>query len=269
MIATVVTGSFVMASVGAFYLLVNRHETCARTFVGTGVIAGVIASLLLLFPTGDRQGRNVAGYQPVTLAAMEGLFHTESGAPLALVGQPDTDKLKLDNPLIVPRMLSFLTYRRWTAEIKGLDEFPRENWPDNIPLLYYSYHIMVGLGTIFIAVMLLAGFLLWRGVLYRSPAMLWTLMLAFPFPFIATTAGWITAELGRQPWLVYGILRTADGTSTSVSSGSGLFTLIGFMGMYTVLSILFLFLVYRELEHGPEPEVGQASWPVMETELRG
>jgi cytochrome d ubiquinol oxidase subunit I len=256
MIAAVVTGSFVMASVGAFYLLEKRQETCARIFVRTGVIAGVIACLLLLFPTGDQQGRNIAAYQPVTLAAMEGLFHTARGAPLVLVGQPDTDKLKLDNPLVVPRMLSFLTYRRWTAEVKGLDEFPRLDWPDNIPLLYYSYHIMVGLGTIFIAVMLFAGFLLWRGVLYRSPAMLWTLILALPFPFIATTAGWTTAELGRQPWLVYGILRTADGTSASVSSGSGLFTLIGFMGMYTILSILFLFLVYRELDQGPEPDSG-------------
>jgi cytochrome d ubiquinol oxidase subunit I len=253
MTAAVVTGSFVMASVGAFYLLHKRYETCARIFCRTGVIAGVIACLVLLFPTGDQQGRNIAAYQPVTLAAMEGLFHTQRGAPLVLVGQPDTDKMKLDNPLVVPRMLSFLTYRRWTAELKGLDEFPPENRPDNIPLLYYSYHIMVGLGTIFIAVMLLAGFLLWRGALYRSRAMLWTLMLALPFPFIATTAGWITAELGRQPWLVYGILRTADGTSASVSSGSGLFTLIGFMGMYTLLSILFLFLVYRELDHGPEP----------------
>lgn len=253
MIAAVVTGSFVMASVGAFYLLEKRHEICARVFVRTGVIAGTIACLLLLFPTGDQQGRNIAFYQPTTLAAMEGLFHTERGAPLVLVGQPDTDKLKLDNPLIVPRMLSFLTYRRWTAEVKGLDEFPRENWPDNIPLLYYSYHIMVGLGTIFIAVMLLAAFLLWRGVLYQSRPMLWILILALPFPYIATTAGWMTAEVGRQPWLVYGILRTADGTSASVSSGSGLFTLIGFMGMYTILSILFLFLVYRELEHGPEP----------------
>jgi cytochrome d ubiquinol oxidase subunit I len=257
MVAAVVTGSFVMASVGAFYLLDKRHETVARIFVRTGVMAGMIACLLLLFPTGDQQGRNIAVYQPVTLAAMEGLFHTERGAPLAVVGQPDTDKLKLDNPLVVPKMLSFLTYRRWTAEVKGLDEFPRDNWPDNIPLLYYSYHIMVGLGTIFIAVMLLAGFLLLRGALYRSPAMLWTLILALPFPFIATTAGWITAELGRQPWLVYGILRTADGTSASVSSGSGLFTLIGFMGMYTILSILFLFLVYRELEHGPEPEAAK------------
>jgi cytochrome bd ubiquinol oxidase subunit I len=256
MIAAVVTGSFVMASVGAFYLLGKRHETCARIFVRTGVIAGVIACLLLLFPTGDQQGRNIAAYQPVTLAAMEGLFHTARGAPLVVVGQPDTDKLMLDNPLVVPKMLSFLTYRRWTAEVKGLDQFPRDSWPDNIPLLYYSYHIMVGLGTIFIAVMLLAGLLLWRGALYRSPAMLWILILSLPFPFIATTAGWITAEPGRQPWLVYGILRTADGTSASVSAGSGLFTLIGFMGMYTILSILFLFLVYRELEHGPEPDGG-------------
>jgi cytochrome d ubiquinol oxidase subunit I len=108
--------------------------------------------------------------------------------------------------------------------------------------------------------MLLAAFLLWRGVLYQSRPMLWTLILALPFPYIATTAGWMTAELGRQPWLVYGILRTADGTSASVSSGSGLFTLIGFMGMYTILSILFLFLVYRELEHGPEPEGGEGDF---------
>jgi cytochrome d ubiquinol oxidase subunit I len=257
MIAAVVTGSFVMASVGAFYLLVERHETCARVFVRTGVTAGVVACLLLLFPTGDQQGRNIAVYQPTTLAAMEGLFHTQSGAPIVLLGQPDIDKLKLDNPLTVPRVLSFLTYRRWEAQVKGLDEFPHENWPDNIPLLYYSYHIMVGLGTIFIGVMLLAAFLLWRGALYQSRPMLWTLILALPFPYIATTAGWMTAELGRQPWLVYGILRTADGTSASVSSGSGLFTLIGFMGMYTILSILFLFLVYRELEHGPEPEGGE------------
>jgi cytochrome bd ubiquinol oxidase subunit I len=256
MIAAVVTGSFVMASVGSFYLLGKRHEPYGRTFLRTGVIAGVIASILMLFPTGDQQGRNVAAYQPVALAAMEGLFHSERGAPIVLVGQPDIEKLRMDNPLMVPGMLSFLTYRRWTAEVKGLDQFPIENWPDNIPLLYYSYHIMVGLGTIFIAVMLAAGFVLWRGALYRSRAMLWTLMLALPFPFIATTAGWVTAELGRQPWLVFGILRTADGTSARVSASTGLFTLIGFMGMYTILSILFLFLVYRELDHGPEPAAG-------------
>ena len=111
--------------------------------------------------------------------------------------------------LTVPNALSFLTYQRWHAEVRGLDSFPRDRWPDNIPLLYYSYHIMVGLGTIFTGVMALAAFALWRGALYHSRGLLWLLMLMLPFPYIATTAGWITAEVGRQPWLIYGIMRTA------------------------------------------------------------
>jgi len=252
MIGAVVTASFVMASVGAFYLLARRHEAFGRTFVRTGTIAGVVSCCLMLFPTGDGQGKNIAFHQPVTLAAMEGLFHTEQGAPLAILGQPDMGQQRLDNPLTVPNALSFLTYQRWKAEVRGLADFPKELWPDNIPLLYYSYHIMVGLGTLFIAVMLTAAFLLWRGALYGSRPMLWTLMLALPFPYIATTAGWITAEVGRQPWLIYGILRTPDGTSARVAEGNALFSLIGFMGLYGLLAILFLFLVRREIEHGPE-----------------
>jgi cytochrome bd ubiquinol oxidase subunit I len=252
MTGSVVTASFVMASIGAFYLLVRSHEAQGRTFLRTGVIAGVISCCLMLFPTGDQQGKNIAYLQPPTLAAMEGLFQTQAGAPLVILGQPDMEKQRLDNPLVVPNALSFLTYQRWKAEVKGLAEFSRDWWPDNIPLLYYSYHIMVGLGTILIAVMLVAVFLLWRGRLYGARPMLWVLMLALPFPYIATTAGWMTAELGRQPWLIYGVFRTMDGTSARVSPGSGLFTLIGFMGMYGLLAILFLFLVHREIEHGPE-----------------
>jgi hypothetical protein len=95
----------------------------------------------------------IAKYQPATLAAMEGLFHTESGAPIVLIGQPNMEEQKLDNPVYVPNALSFVTYKRWGATVRGLNEFPRERWPDNIPLLYFSYHIMVGLGTIFIAIM--------------------------------------------------------------------------------------------------------------------
>jgi cytochrome bd ubiquinol oxidase subunit I len=252
MTGSVVTASFVMASIGAFYLLVRSHEAQGRTFLRTGVIAGVISCCLMLFPTGDQQGKNIAYLQPPTLAAMEGLFQTQAGAPLVILGQPDMEKQRLDNPLVIPNALSFLTYQRWKAEVKGLTEFSRDWWPDNIPLLYYSYHIMVGLGTILIAVMLVAVFLLWRGRLYGARPMLWVLMLALPFPYIATTAGWMTAELGRQPWLIYGVFRTMDGTSARVSPGSGLFTLIGFMGMYGLLAILFLFLVHREIEHGPE-----------------
>jgi cytochrome d ubiquinol oxidase subunit I len=252
MIGAVVTGSFVMAAVGAFYLLVKRDEPYGRTFVRIGVSAGIAATALMLFPTGDQQGKNIAFSQPATLASMEGLFRSEAGAPLALIGQPDMENRRLDNPLQVPRALSFLTYQRWKAEVKGLDAFPQDRWPDNIPLVYFSYHIMVGLGTIFIAVMALAALDLWRGRLFTRRKLLWLLMLSAPFPYIANTAGWITAEAGRQPWLIYGLMRTPAGVSPHVSAGNALFTLIGFMGMYAVLAILFLLLVYQEIERGPE-----------------
>jgi cytochrome bd ubiquinol oxidase subunit I len=255
----VVTGSFFMAAVGAFYVLRSDQHDYGRLFLRLGISAAFAASIWQLFPTGDRQGQLLAKHQPVTLAAMEGLFKSESGAPLALVGQPNTDLERLDNPLFIPRALSFLTHRRWEAEVKGLDAFPREEWPDNIPLLYYSYHIMVGLGTIFIAITSLAMFQMWRKRLEVSRALLWVIMLAFPFPFIANTAGWTTAELGRQPWLVFRLLRTADGASMNVSSGNTLFSLIGFTGMYTVLSILFVLLIWRDIHHGPEHKTDSAN----------
>jgi len=252
MLGAVQTGCFVMAAVGAFYLLTQRHERYAKTFVKGGVLVGVVAAILQLSPTGDEQGKLIAQHQPVTLAAMEGLFETQEGAPLVIIGQPDVQKRRLDNPIQIPSMLSFLTYRRWTAKVRGLDAFPQDLWPDTIALLYYSYHVMVGLGTIFIAVMALAAFLLWRKKLYESEVMLWALMLCVPLPYIANTAGWMTAELGRQPWLIYGLMRTAQGVSPKVGAGNAWFTLIGFMGLYTVLGILWLFLVYREIEDGPE-----------------
>jgi cytochrome d ubiquinol oxidase subunit I len=256
MSGAVITGAFVMASVGAFYLLWGKFEAYGRIFVRVGVVAALISSVLQIFPTGDGQGRMVALNQPVTLAAMEGLFQTTPGAPIVLIGQPNVDKHKIDNPVEVPNALSFLTYRRWEAEVKGLDAFPQDEWPTSIELLYFSYHIMVGLGTLFIAIAVVAAFLMWRGKLFSGRWMLWILLLALPFPYVANTAGWMTAELGRQPWLVYSLMRTADGYSKTVSAGNGIFTLLGFMGMYMVLGILFLFLVRREIERGPEADVG-------------
>jgi cytochrome d ubiquinol oxidase subunit I len=150
--------------------------------------------------------------------------------------------------------------------VRGLDDFPRQDWPDNLPLLYYSYHIMVGLGTIFIAVMVVAAFLLFRDRLFQTKWMLWILLLSAPLPYIANTAGWMTAELGRQPWLVYGLMRTADGYSKTVSAGNGMFTLLGFMGLYTVLGILFLLLMRRELETGPVGEIEPIALHAAEAE---
>ena len=256
MMGATATGGFAVAATGAFYLLGKRHEEHGRIFVANGIGVALFASLFLM-ATGDGQGRNIAVYQPVTLAAQEGLFATAQGAPLAILGQPDTNTLRLDNPLLIPRVLSFLTYRHWASEVKGLNEYSRNVWPDNIPLLFYSFHIMVGLGTIFVAITVICAVWLIRGRLYDSKPLLWILMLALPFPYIANTAGWMTAELGRQPWTIYGIMRTADSASAAVSAGNALFTLIGFMGVYTVLGMLWLFLIYRVIERGPEVQTAE------------
>ncbi|MGH9711807.1 MAG: cytochrome ubiquinol oxidase subunit I [Candidatus Acidiferrales bacterium] len=253
MLGAVQTGCFTMAAVGAYYLLSDSHVDFGKLFLRVAVAVGLIASLLQLFPTGDGQGKMIARYQPVTLAAMEGLFTTEKGAPIAILGQPDVPNQRLDNPMQIPGALSFLTYKSWAAKVEGLDHFPVSSWPDNIALLYFSYHIMVGLGTVFIAIFALAAWKLFRSTLFSSKTLLWTLMLALPFPFIANTAGWITAEVGRQPWIIFGLMRTRDGVSPLVSAGNAWFTLLGFLGLYTILGILFLFLVYREIEHGPTP----------------
>ncbi|HET9157471.1 MAG TPA: cytochrome ubiquinol oxidase subunit I [Myxococcaceae bacterium] len=251
MTASVVTASFVVAAVGAFWSLSGRHAQHASLALRTGVVAGLVASCLMVFPTGDRHGKLLAEKQPATLAAMEGLFQSQAGAELAILGQPNVQQRKLENPVVVPGMLSFLVYGSFGSTVTGLDRIPHDQWPDNIELLYYSYHVMAGLGTLFIALMALSAFQLWRGRLEKTRPLLWALMLAMPFPYIATTAGWMTAELGRQPWLVYGLMRTADGTSPRVSAGNTLFTLIGFSGLYLVMGILFLYLVGRDIAHGP------------------
>jgi cytochrome bd ubiquinol oxidase subunit I len=252
MSGAVITGSFVMSAVGAFYVLENRFAESGKLFLKVGVVAGLISCITQIFPTGDMHGRYVAKHQPAAMAAMEGLFSTERGAAIVLMGQPNEETGTIDNPLAVNKVLSFLIYGTTEAEVTGLDKFPREQWPEPLPLLFYAYHIMAGLGTYFVALMVVAAFLLWRGKLFTTRWVLWPLMLSFPLPYIANTAGWMTAEIGRQPWVVYGLIRTSEGYSKYVSAGNGLFTLLGFMGMYTVLSILFILLIYRIIEKGPE-----------------
>jgi cytochrome d ubiquinol oxidase subunit I len=252
MTGAVVTGSFVMSAVGAFYLLEGRRARYAHIFLKVGVIAGVISSIAIIFPTGDMAGKYVAREQPAAIAAMEGLFHSEAGAGMVLMGQPNEETGEIDNPIVVNDMLSFLIYGTTKAEVKGLDQIPHDQWPTALPLLFYAYHIMAGLGTWFVLLMLVCAFLLWRGRLYTARWVLWALLLSFPLPYIANTAGWMTAELGRQPWLIYGLMRTSEGYSNTVSASNGLFTLLGFMGLYMLLGILFTVLIYREISAGPE-----------------
>ncbi|HCE53885.1 MAG TPA: cytochrome ubiquinol oxidase subunit I [Lutibacter sp.] len=250
--ASMVTTSFVIGGTGAFYLLVKKHHQYGMLFLKTAIITGAISTLSVAFPTGDLLAQQVAKNQPITLAAMEGLFDAEEGAPIVLIGQPNMKTQRLDNKIEVPKLLSFLTYQRWNAEIKGLNDFLEEEWPTNIPALYYSYHIMVGLGTIFIGIMLLGVWYLWQKKLIVQRWFLWVLLFAIPFPYIANTAGWYTSELGRQPYLVYGLFKTADGVSENVSAGNSLFTLLGFVGLYLVLGFIMLILVGKIVHKGPE-----------------
>ena len=249
--ASVATASFVVAATGAGYLLRGRHLDLARRFVALGVTIGSIASLAVAFPTGDLQAKAVARWKPASLAAMEGRFESGPYAGITMIGQPNVEQRRLDNPLTLPGMLSFLAFGTFHSEVAGLDAFPRDQWPDNIELIYYGFHVMAGLGTLMIALMGLSLAALVSGRLFAWRPLLWALALAFPFPYIAVTAGWLTAELGRQPWAVYGLLRTAQASSPSVHSGTALFTLIGSMGLDLVIGITFLWLVARTLAAGP------------------
>jgi cytochrome d ubiquinol oxidase subunit I len=255
-LGSVVTGAFVMTAVGAFWTLRGEHAGAARVSLRTGVVAAFLGSVLVAFPTGDLQGKLVAEHQPVALAAMEGRFESGTHAPLSVIGQPDVAGRKLDNPIRLPGILSKIAYGSFSANVRGLEEFPERDWPTNIELLYYSFHVMAGLGTLFIALAGLGLLALFAGRLERSRALLWLLALAFPFPFIANTAGWLTAELGRQPWLVHGLMRTAEGGSPTVHGGATLFTTLGFAGLYFVLGVLFLGLVASELRRGPSADQG-------------
>jgi cytochrome bd ubiquinol oxidase subunit I len=252
--AALVTGSFVVTAVGALYTLRGLHRTQAALYLRAGTLVGLVASLLVAFPSGDQQAKMVARHQPITLAAMEGKFVGGTRAGVAAIGQPNVAARRLDNPIEVPGALSFLANGTFQSYVHGLDEYPADRWPDNIELLYYSFHLMITLGSIFILLMAYARFQDWRGRLQSNTWLLWVLMLAFPFPYIANTMGWLTAELGRQPWLAYGLFRTADGYSKVLSNGDTIFTLVGFVGLYFVLGVLFLYLVGRQIVRGPGEE---------------
>ena len=253
--AALVTGSFVVTAMGALYTLRGLHPIQAQLYLRAGTCTALVASVLVAFPTGDQQAKMVGNHQPVTLAAMEGRFVGGPMAGVAVIGQPNIAARRLDNPIELPGALSFLAYGHFGSYVHGLEDYPEEAWPDNIELLYYAFHLMITLGTLLIILMASASVQHWRGRLTSSPGLLWVLMLAFPFPYIANTLGWMTAELGRQPWLIYGLFHTRDGSSTVVSNGNTIFTLIGFIGLYFVLGLLFLFLVGREIGHGPDEDV--------------
>jgi cytochrome d ubiquinol oxidase subunit I len=264
--AAIITGAFFVLGISAIYLLRKKHVEFARRSFRMALIAAFIFSLAQAW-FGHHHAIQVAQTQPAKLAAFEGLFETQTRAPLLLFGIPNVERMENDYEIAVPGMLSFLVDMSLDHEVQGLNDFPREEWPP-VLLTFIPFHAMFGLGLVFIGFSTLGVFLLWRKKIGddRSTWLnTWYLRLAVaatPFPIIANELGWLAAEAGRQPWVVYGLVRTADGISQVVPSAHLIFSLVMFTLMYSLLLGLWLFLLRNKLRAGPkwgtkgEQEVG-------------
>ena len=250
--SSLAVASFIVVGVCAWYLLRGRHFDIARRSIRLGLVIAIVASIGM-FLTGDFSSRQVANTQPVKFAAMQGLFETTQGAPMIVFSLPPTQDGAANAPsIVITSMLSFLTHGDVNATVTGLNEFAKDLWPP-ITATFLSYHNMVVLGTLMLVAMAI-GVLMWlRGRIETSRNWLWIAVVATPAPLLAVELGWATAEVGRQPWIVYGLMKTADGVSTVVGAFDVAVSLILFVGAYIVLFCLWLYLVRRALIAGPAP----------------
>jgi cytochrome d ubiquinol oxidase subunit I len=246
----VAMGAFVMAGVAAWYFLKGRGSDVARLSLRLGVVVAFV-STLLVFMTGDRHARQVARTQPAKFAAMEGLYSTESGAPLILFALPPTQEGRRPGPeLVVTQLTSLLAFGNFQAPVRGLREFPPDEWPP-VAVTFLSFHNMVILGNLMALVTLIGVFLLWRGRLESARWWQWLMLVSVPVPMVAIQLGWLAAEVGRQPWIVYGMLRTRDAASRVVAAPEVLFSIVLFSIIYLLLGALWLYLLRKEILHGP------------------
>jgi len=248
--AALLTGSFFMAGVAAALLLKDKDNKVARKALRLALVAGLFAGGLEIFPTGHYHAQQVAQTQPEKLAAFEGLFEGQTHAPLTLAGIPT--ETRLIGAVKAPGLLSLLAFNRMDAYVKGLNEFVPEDRP-SVVISFTTFHAMVGLGTLFVLMLLWGAFQWYRGRLWDDRLFLKGLVAAIPLPVLACELGWITAEVGRQPWIVYHVLRTKDAVSTAVSAGEVLFSIVLFGAIYVLLGALYVYLLVREVQRGPEP----------------
>jgi len=242
-------GAFLVLSVSAFYILKNRHVDFGKKSMKIALSLAVFASLFQLF-TGHQSAVGISKTQPAKLAAFEGHYETKS-APLYLFGWVNDSEQKVNFGIAVPGMLSYLVYGDVQTPLKGLNEFKPEDRPP-VNIVFQSYHLMVAIGMTIIGLSLLSLALLRKERLFKSKLMMKILVVSVLLPQAANQLGWISAEVGRQPWIVYNLLRTKDAFSKSVTSGEVLFSLILFTIIYALLFVLFLFLLDRKIKHGPE-----------------
>ena len=259
-------GAFLVVSVSAWYLLKKRHEEFARASLRVGLVVGMAASLLQLV-SGHGSAAGVAHNQPAKLAAFEGLYKTTPHAPLALFGWVDEKAEAVKGDVSIPGLLSYLVYKDASKPIQGLNEFRPEDRPP-VNLSFQFYHIMVAVGFGMIVVAGLGFLYFWHGSLFEQRWLLWLLALSVLGPQIANQAGWFAAEVGRQPWLVYGLLRTPQGLSAVVKADAVLTAIVLFSLVYLLLFAVFLYLLNDKFQHGPDAAdllpSGKLAMPISE-----
>jgi len=245
-----ITGSLFVAGIGAWYLLKNRDIEPARALLRVSLIA-FIATAFLQFGTGHAHAVQVAKTQPAKMASFEALWKTQTGAPMSIIGIPDPEAKKTHAEIAIPKLLSLAIYFDPDAKVQGLDEFPAEEQPSILPV-YFTYHAMIGLGSLFEFMALISIILMVTNRLYSSRWFLWGLILAIPLPFISNEVGWMAAEFGRQPWAVYNVLRTADAASVVVPAWQILLTIIMFSVIFALIFTIFIKLLVNIVRNGPD-----------------
>jgi cytochrome d ubiquinol oxidase subunit I len=253
-------GAFLVMSVHAYYLIKGRYREISVIAFKIALVTATVFSLSQLL-SGHKSADGVARNQPAKLAAFEGHFKANAPADMYLFGWVDKEKQKVHGPGI-PGGLSFLLHYRFDTPVTGLNAFAENDRPSQVNAVFQFYHLMISIGVLLIVLSLAACFFWWKGTLLQQRWLLWIFVFATLLPQIANQAGWFAAEMGRQPWVVYGLLRTSDAFSESVTANQVLFSLILFFIIYTLLFILFLYLLNKKIQMGPYDESDESDRPL-------
>ena len=246
------SGAFLVLSISAYYLLKKRYIEFSKAAFKIALIVATLSALAQLY-AGDQSAKVVAKYQPAKLAALEGHYMASAPADLYLIGYVD-QKNQQTHGLAIPGGLSFLTYGDVKTPVTGLNHFKETDRPKAVNFVFQTYHLMIAIGMALIALTLYSCFLWWRGTLFNKPWLMYIFAFSVLLPQLANQVGWYSAEVGRQPWVVYGLLRTSKALSQAVSAGSIVFSLLLFSWVYLVLFVLFIYLLNKKIQHGPFDE---------------
>jgi cytochrome bd ubiquinol oxidase subunit I len=259
LIGAILSGAFLVLSINAYYILKNKYLEIAKPAFKIALVVATVFSLAQLW-AGDRSANVVAKYQPAKLAAIEAHYDTSAVADMYLLGWVDNTKQKVAG-IKIPGGLTFLLHGNFMTPVTGLNAFKPEERPGQVNAVFQFYHLMIAIGIILIFLTLYASWQWKKGKLFEKRWLMIVFAWAVFLPQIANQVGWFTAEMGRQPWVVYGLLRTSDALSKAVSANEIIFSLILFTLVYSTLFILFLYLLNRKVQHGP---VGYGTQGIIE-----